>query len=180
MIRRAISLSVTNITLLIFVFILSSFSGYKPNANDDDLRVFFIARSKNANIVCYDVNLDKKGNIDTDEPLNVYWINKTDHPGERSGLSYIQNKLAYGYSSKSIGKGSFEISLVAFPSRKLILEHDQKGHYRGRMMIDGKQALLNRIYVQAKPDSFLKVAWVDLTGTEIDGGNPLKERIIPD
>lgn len=152
---------------------------YYANANDDDDRVFFIARSKNANIVCYDVNTDKKGNLNEKEPLRVYWINKTDHPGEISELSYIQNKMAYGYSSKALGKGIYEISLVAFPSRKLILERNPKGKYHGRMLIGGQQAVLTKIFVQAKPESFLKVAWIDLSGFGLEGGKPLSERITP-
>lgn len=180
MIRR---LSLKSVTLLIAwgVFIItSSFTTNSSPANDNDKRVFYIARSKNANIVCYDFNLDAKGVLVEKEPLKVYWINQTDHPGERSGLSYIQNKMAYGYSFRYMGKGSYEISLVAFPSRKLWVEKKPTGKgYRGRMIINGRESVLNKIYVQAKPESFLKVAWVELTGTDIESGKVMTERIIP-
>lgn len=181
MLRRSLYSYVTFLSGLVIFAILCSFTIFSENANDDDKRIFFIARSKNANIVCYDLNVDKKGLVVEDKPINVYWINKTDHPGERSGLSYIQNKMAYGYDSRYMGKGSYEISLVAFPGRKLFLEKGTKGEgYYGRMLINGRQAVLSRIFVQAKPESFLKVAWIELTGTDMENGKTLTERIIPE
>lgn len=160
--------------------LLASFIADTSMYLDDNLRMFFIARSKNANIVCYDLNMDKNGIVNPDKPLKVYWINKTDHMGEISDLNYIQNKMAYGYNSKKMGSGVFEISLVAFPTRKVILDRDQKGKYRGRIKINGKPAALSKIFVQAKTDSFMKVSWVELTGINLEDGKTITERIIPD
>lgn len=179
MFRRLISFFVTSGAFFLLGLLSLSFTSSYTGAHDDADRIFFIARSKNANIVCYDLKTDKRGNIDEKEPLKVYWINKTDHPGEVSELSYIQNKMAYGYSSKALGKGIYEISLVAFPSRKLLITRNEKGKYQGRMVIGGQQAVLTKIFVQAKPESFLKVAWIELTGTSLEGGKVLSERIVP-
>lgn len=153
-----------------------SFSGGLPGEGN---RLFIIERSKNANVVCYDVNFDKRNRIDKDRPLRVYWINHTDRPGEISDLNYIQNKFAYGYASRSLPNGVFEVTLVAFPSRKLFIEANAKGNYFGRIMINGRQAILQKIYVQAKPDNSLKVAWVELYGQEVGSGQALTERIYP-
>ncbi|OFY16501.1 MAG: hypothetical protein A2X11_12365 [Bacteroidetes bacterium GWE2_42_24] len=165
---------------MVFALVLTSFMPDNTMLNDDNIRMFFIARSKNANLVCYDLNIDKNGKVNSEEPLKVYWINKTDHMGERSDLNYFQKKMAYGYNSKMTGKGIFEISLVAFQARKVILERDQKGKYRGRIVINGKPAALSKIFVQAKPENSMKVSWVELTGIGLEDGKIVTERIIPD
>ena len=165
------------IGLVSVVYVFSAFG--LPGGSHDDRHLFVIARSKNANIVCYDLNKDAKGLANKERPLRVYWINKTDHPGEESPLNYIQDKFAYGYSSKVLAGGAFEISLVAFPDRKLILEPDGKNGYRARVMISGKPSLLKKIFVQAKPGNSLKVAWVDIYGIDIQTGKSLTERITP-
>lgn len=180
MIRRLHSHMVTKFVAIVFPLFFISFTPETSISVNDNSRMFFIARSKNANIVCYDLNIDKNGKVNPEKPLKVYWVNKTDHMGEISDLSYIQNKMAYGYNSKNLGGGIFEISLVAFPTRKVILDRDQKGKYRGRIVINGEPAVLTKIFVQAKPDSFMKVSWVELTGINLQDGKTITERIIPD
>mgnify|MGYP002346077161 FL=1 len=174
--RRKMKTRVTLTLLFLFIGLYSQLNATFSNSDDSPYRLFHIARSKNANLVCYDVNL-KGNNPDEDSPIHVYWINRTDHPGERSELNYIQRTMAYGYSSKKFSDGSFEVSLVAFPERKLIVIKDGKV-WRSRIIINGKLAWLQKIFVQAKPDSFMKVAWVELTGVDIKTGSALTERII--
>ena len=64
-------------------------------------RLFYIARSLNRNLVCYDANL-KEGKLDLNTPVEVYWLNRTDRPGHTNGLNFIQRKLAYGYRWYSV------------------------------------------------------------------------------
>lgn len=167
---------VTLILLFLFSGLYPQLNATSSTSDDSPYRLFHIARSKNANLVCYDVNLKGKS-PDEDSPIHVYWINRTDHPGERSELNYIQRTMAYGYSSKKLGDGSFEVSLVAFPERKLILLKDGNV-WKSRIVINGKLAWLQKIFVQAKPESFMKVAWIELTGVDIKTGAALTERII--
>jgi len=169
----------TRVTLMLFLLILGQLSWLKATlatSDDSPYRLFHIARSKNANLVCYDINL-KGTSPDEDSPIHVYWINRTDHPGERSELSYIQRTMAYGYSSKKLKDGTFEVSLVAFPERKLVVLKEAN-IWRSRITINGKTAWLQKIYVQAKPESFMKVAWIELTGIDTKTGSTLTERII--
>lgn len=164
---------------LLFLMLVSPNLLRTEGLTGDGNRLFVIERSKNANVVCYDVNLDKRNRIDKERPIKVYWVNHTDRPGEISGLNYIQNKFAYGYASRSLVNGSFEVTLVAFSERKLYIEADAKGIYRGRIMINGKQAILRKIFVQAKPENSLKVAWVELYGQDAGSGQEISERIYP-
>lgn len=148
----------------------------KPDASH---RLFIIARSKNANLICYDLNYISPGKLDPDKPIHVYWLNQTDRPGSTDELSYIQEKLAYGYTSRPLGANRWEVSLVAFPQRKLLLEKTDGGEFRGRITIAGRQAILKKIFVQADPDNSLKVRWVDVFGIDLETGKEVKERIKP-
>ena len=142
-------------------------------------RLFVIARSKNANLICYDLNYIAPGKLNPDKPIHVYWYNQTDKPGTTDELSYIQSKMAYGYTASPAGANKWEISLVAFPQRKLILEKNSDGSFQSRITISGHQAILKKIYVQADPDNSLKVLWVDVYGLDIQTGKEVKERIMP-
>lgn len=148
----------------------------KPEASH---RLFIIARSKNANLICYDLNYISPGKLDPEKPIHVYWLNQTDRPGTTDELSYIQEKLAYGYTSRLLGANRWEVSLVAFPQRKLLLEKTDEGEFRGRITIGGRQAVLKKIFVQADPDNSLKVRWVDVFGIDMETGKEVKERIKP-
>lgn len=162
--------------VFIHVIALTCVSGDLPK----DWRLFVIERSKNANQICYDLNFDSRGNLDADKPLKVYWYNKTDRPGAINNLSRIQEKYAYGYSSRPIGDGNYEITLVAFPKRKINLVKDSKGKYQAIILIGGKKARLTKIFVQSKAKNYNKVMWVDLYGISLNDGKQVSERIFSD
>ena len=87
------------IALLLLAF---SF-GMKAAEPEDNLyltpqRLFHISRSINKNLVCYDANLTN-GKLDTEKPLNVYWVNREERTGEKEGLNFSQRKRAYGYKA---------------------------------------------------------------------------------
>ncbi|HNQ59696.1 MAG TPA: DUF4833 domain-containing protein [Bacteroidales bacterium] len=174
--RFSRSFGVRSVFSLVFIHlcVFVSLGGDLPTVN----RVFVIERSKNANQVCYDLNIDSRGNLNADKPLKVYWLNRTDRPGAMDNLSLIQAKYAYGYSSKSLGNGDYEITLVAFPERKLRLEKGSDGRYRAIISIAGVRAQLTRIFVQSEPGNYTKVAWVDLYGISLNSGKEVSERII--
>ncbi len=165
-------------TVTLFVFSLLTESYAVTPISGAEQRVFHIERSKNKNIVCYDANILATRKLNTEKPVHIYWINQTDHPGEKSDLNYVQNKLAYGYSHSKNSDGSVEISLMAFPDRKLNLSVDNRGVARGKMLISGKPAYLSKIYVQADPSNSLRVLYVDLFGIDVSTGTQVTERIV--
>ncbi len=138
-------------------------------------RLFHIARSLNANLVCYDANL-RSGSLDEDEPLTVYWLNRSDNPGYTNGLSLIQKKLAYGYKVVEKGADSCRVTLSAYPSRAItICPHE--GGYAGFISINGSKARLTSLYVQLKPNSSIKVDYVELIGISVSTGEEVREKI---
>lgn len=168
--------------VLLLVALPLIMSGLAPFSvhNGTQQRIFHIERSKNKNIVCYDANILVTRKLNQEDPIHAYWINQTDHPGERSDLSFIQNKMAYGYSYSKNADGSIEVSLVPLPARKLTVFVDAKGQVHGKIMISGKASYISKIYVQADPSNSLKVQYVDIFGTEIATGKAITERILND
>ena len=139
-----------------------------------DNRLFHIDRSKNSNIVCYDVNItDNK--IDKAKPLNVYWANSED-VGHRKELTFIQNKLAYGYKTVSKNESYIEISLNAFPD-KIIRIEQYNDMFRPTTSINNHIALLKKIYVKADTANSLKVEYIEITGEIIESGEIVSEKI---
>ncbi len=138
-------------------------------------RLFYIARSANKNLVCYDANL-VNGKLNTEKPLKVYWVNREERPGETNGLSYIQRKLAYGYKLVSNNQGQCICTLTAYPDRKLTIT--QKGsECICTVLINNQQAILKSLYVKASPKNPLSVEYVELRGVSVDTREPLTERV---
>ena len=71
-------------------------SGVDDNTYPTKERLFYISRSLNRNLVCYDAHL-VDGVLDTEDPLNIYWLNREENPGKTNGLNYFQKKIPLAY-----------------------------------------------------------------------------------
>ncbi len=138
-------------------------------------RLFHISRSLNKNLVCYDANI-KNGRLDTKSPINVYWVNREEHPGERGSLSFIQKKMAYGYKVVSHGADYSEVTLTAHMGKTLKICM-LGGKYVCTTIIDGKAAILQSLYVQSHHSNPLSVDYVELRGITVDTGAPVSEKV---
>ena len=139
-------------------------------------RLFYLQRNLNENTVVYDLKFSSNGQVDTREPLDVYYIRYA-LDGKPAGLKWIERKMAYGYSSEHQGDGVFEVELIAYPDRKIEVKK-QKGRYRALMQIAGRQAELTHIYVYDDESGLLpKVQYVDIYGKDATTGQELYERI---
>ncbi|MDL2255870.1 DUF4833 domain-containing protein [Parabacteroides sp. OttesenSCG-928-G06] len=149
----------------------------QDNLYPTENRLFHIERSKNKNLVCYDANL-KEGRLDTKKPLEIYWIDREDSPGKRKDLTAIQRRMAYGYKLISSGDDKAEITLTAYSGRTLTIQKKDK-MYVCTMQINDRPAILQSLYVQAKPNNSLSVEYVELRGIDAETGAPLTERVLP-
>jgi hypothetical protein len=152
-----------------------------PAAADDVTyeKLFFIQRSKNANEVHYDARVAKSGQLDEDEPVVGYWINKAEGGG-RSSLTFLE-KAAYGYDVEPASGGTYALSLEAFEDRPLTLRKDAKGAWRVAMKVAGKDAYLQKLYVATDESGFVpSVLHVDVFAVGTADGKPLQERLKKD
>lgn len=141
-------------------------------------RLFYLQRNLNANTVVYDLNFDSPGKLNPKKPIDVYWL-RYEEGGKRAELSWLQRKFGFGYSARRVkGRpGVFEVELVAYDGRKLLLKPKADGRYAAFLPIAGKPAELTHIYVYADESGWWPdVKYVDLFGREAETGRPLRER----
>lgn len=139
-------------------------------------RLFQIDRSKNRNIVCYDVNL-KNDRLNLEHPLEVYWI-RHEEGGVRKDLSFLQRKLAYGYKVVDRGQNEATVKLIAYDRQNLRI-CKLGTQWVALTTIKGQECILSAIYVKAKSTNSLSVEYVELRGKSVTGGMMVFERIFP-
>jgi len=164
--------------IIILLLIMTSFLPCFPLAASQDKaeHLFFIERSKNRNIVQYDVRLTGNGDLLDPNPVTAYWILQD---GRREELNPVEKELAYGIvSQEKIEKNKFKIFLAAFKNREIIVEKI-KGSFRAVVSINGKESILRKVYVESK-EGWIgqpQVLYVDLFGGVIRRNLLARERI---
>ncbi len=140
------------------------------------LNLFVIERSKNRNIVRYDLVLDKSGSYDVRRPLDVYWSMLAED-GRREELSALERQ-AYGYELLPNAKPSeLGVRLVALKSRPLMVR-GSKGSYRAELSIQGVPAYLESVFVATREGPILPtVLYIELRGRSLRDRRALSERI---
>ena len=140
--------------------------------------LFKIERSKNKNIVQYDICVSENGDAPDSKPVRAYWILVN---GQKEDLNAIQKRLAYGITSQEkLGENKYRIIVVALKDRKILIEKSAEG-YRATALISGKESILEKVYVKSEERmlGLPKVHYVDLFGRAVQTDASVKERIIP-
>lgn len=141
--------------------------------------LFVIARSMNANVVHYEAQLDAAGKLDGERPLTAYWVMHAED-GHREDLSWFERQFAYGWSIVSrVEPYRVELRLTAFPQRSVMLRVDAAGGVRAELQIADRSAALRKIFVQLADGGGPTVRYIDLFGTDLASGKPLRERLEP-
>ncbi|MFB3885833.1 MAG: DUF4833 domain-containing protein [Thermodesulfobacteriota bacterium] len=166
--------------VLIFVWLISAFVfSFTAALSSSELdHLFFVERSKNKNLVQYDVRLTGNDDILDSNPLSVYWVLES---GKQRDLNVIQRKFAYGvHSCEKLAKNKFKVVLVALKEREIIVEKIE-GSFRAIMVINGKPSVLERVYVESRERAMglPRVLYIDLFGRIKETGLPINERIVP-
>ncbi|MCD8193699.1 MAG: DUF4833 domain-containing protein [Tannerellaceae bacterium] len=167
----------SKIVLLLLAFFLSYPLFSQEKAETSPNRLFHIERSKNRNLVCYDINLGEDGLLNLKQPLEVYWVNREERPGEVKGLSGIERRFAYGYKVIRTGDQTCQVTLSAYPGRELTI-YREGDNYLCTIQIDGQPAILQKLYVKAKESNSLTVEYVELTGISQTTGREVTERVV--
>jgi len=162
--------------------IVPKYSGFPTPVLEKNM-LFYLQRTVDYNTVIYELNYDKTGKINSEAPLKAYWIDYEDG-GKISQLTYVQNKLAYGIESRLIDKAKemFIISLVSYKKKTFTLrKHDQKGTHHVFAKLNGKEVILQKIFVNITGGTYLKpkVKDISLTGIDIISGEEIVEIVIP-
>jgi hypothetical protein len=177
-IRPGISLSIS-----IFFVILASATivyGSQPLCECLETRhLFKIERSKNANIVQYDVQLTPDGKLYQQEPVIAYWIRVVEDGRERE-LTFFQRKWYYGFKTKYDAMSNSAIVEMMAGSGREIKVYEVGGVYRGEIRVGTQPAFLEKIFVTSiKSGLYRKVTSIELYGKDTKTGVDCYEKIKP-
>jgi hypothetical protein len=139
--------------------------------------LFFIERSKNKNLVQYDVRLTENRDLPNSRPVNAYWVLEN---GRHEELNPIEKKYAYGIvRQEKLAKDRFKIILAAFKGLEIFIER-LSDSYKAVVSISGRESILQNIYIKSdETKAPPRVLYVDLFGRTKATGLPIKERITP-
>lgn len=143
-------------------------------------KLFYIQRDPNTNTLIYELNTNKAGELDKDNPVHVYWIRYADK-GQKEELNYIQRKFAYGITAKQTKADEYDLRFVSYKKLPLSLGKGTDGKYHIYATIEKKQAILNRIFVRIEGGSFWlpNIVYAELKGTDPATGKEMMERFKP-
>jgi len=142
--------------------------------NTDHL--FFIERSKNKNLVQYDVCLKDGTELIDQSPVKAYWVLEN---GETKTLNALESQLAYGVrSQRRLGTNRYLINLAAVKAKDIIVER-VGDDYKAILLIDGEQSYLEKVYVESEErwSGLPKVHYVDVFGSTVQTNTAVKERL---
>ncbi len=142
--------------------------------------LFVLARSTNANVVHYDAQLTANGELDSQEPVIAYWVMLAED-GRREGLSWLERQKAYGFTvARDPAGNGYTLTIAALPDRKMTVSKTG-GAARAELVIDGHQAAVEKVFVEASSGMFgPKVKYVELSGKDVETGQELTEKILPE
>ena len=145
------------------------------------VRLFYIQRSSNSNVVVYDANLVNK-KYETEKPIRSYWLRMSEK-GQKESLSFIQRTLAYGYENEPIPNepNNVDITMVSYKKRRIKLSFDAAGNPVALFQIAGKTSHLQRVWVQIEETGNLipRILYVELFGRDPKTGADVYERFKP-
>ena len=150
-----------------------------------DIPLFIIQRSKNTNEVQYQLRVDDRCHIASEQPVSAFWKLLEAHPEKTASLS-VFDQLAYGVVQQTVADNWVSFSLKALEQKRL-KAHASATPQAGTCAaivhtdINGHVATLERIYVQTE-EGFLKpkVVYIDLFGKSTEATpTPVQERITP-
>ncbi|AMJ66713.1 DUF4833 domain-containing protein [Hymenobacter sp. PAMC 26628] len=117
-------------------------------------QLFYLQREPNTNTVIYQLNVNNAGQLDEDEPINVFWIRYTED-GKRKDLNFIQRRFAYGLSAKRMGPNKFELKFAAYDKVPFyLMKSSVDNAYHVFTVVANKQIALTRVYLHIEGGTF--------------------------
>lgn len=163
--------------IVAFALITTANAAYAPAQRS--VRLFYIEKSTNKNIVCYDANINADGTINEKAPVTAYWL-MNEEDGRRENLSWIERKKAFGFSFEKNADGEFVITPNADEDWKLKLSAEN-GEPKAELPINGKPSIVHKVFLQVDQGMLLpSVKAVELFGKCPKSGSAMYEKKIID
>lgn len=152
-----------------------------PVPPKSDKMLFYLQRSHNKNTVIYDLNITSNGKLNTDEPVNAYWI-RFEEGGQKAELTFLQQR-AFGVSCKIIDKAkeSYKLNFNKFNKRDIYLIKTSAGNFKAFVNINNELAELENVYIKSENNSLgipLKFKYIDFYGFSVKNRKKVTERLL--
>jgi hypothetical protein len=145
-----------------------------PKPSDPNM-LFYIQRSMNANTVVYAANFRADGTLDPRKPVEAFW-RRFNTTGERKALGFMEDRLAYGVRAKRIGDGEFEIRLVAYPERTMVVRQAGRDAVTVEMRIGAHVVRPVYAYVEVDEGGLIpSVTGLKFFGEDVSNGKAVIE-----
>lgn len=168
-----------SLVIILLLLTLSLFPQSIFAASEDKIsHLFFIERSKNKNLVQYDIRLPDNSDLPDSRPVNVYWILEN---GRHEELNPIEKEYAYGIArQEKLDQDKFRVILAGLKGLEIIVER-MNDSFKAMVSIKGRESILEKIYIKSeeKSSGLPKILYIDLFGRIKETGLPIKERIAP-
>jgi hypothetical protein len=168
-----------SLVIIFLLVILSLFPQSIFAASDGKVNhLFFIERSKNKNLVQYDIRLTENSDLPNLSPVNVYWVLES---GRHEELNRIEREYAYGIARQErLDENKYKIILAGLKRVEIIVER-MNDSFKAMVSIRGRESILEKIYIKSeeKRTGLPKVLYIDLFGRTRETGFPIRERIAP-
>ena len=165
--------------MILLLAVLSLFPQSILAAPEDKVsHLFFIERSKNKNLVQYDVHLTKNSDLPDLRPVDVYWILEN---GRHEELNLIEREYAYGIvRQERLDQNKVKVILAGLKGLEIIVER-MNDSFKAMVSIKGTESILEKIYIKSEEKSMgrPKILYIDLFGRSKETGFPIRERISP-
>ncbi len=152
--------------------------GHYPVPPHSPELLFYMQRNLNENTIVYEVNRNNTGFVNLELPMVAHWIQYS-WGGKIKGLNYIQNKLAFGYTSDPISNELIQFNFVSYKDRNFyIVKAEKSDNYFVSCVINDRKCKLRNIYVYAHElGVFPDVKFIELYGEELKTGTSVFEKI---
>ena len=144
-------------------------------------QLFYLQRDPNTNTVIYQLNVDRAGHLNEDEPVNVFWLRYDEH-GERKELNFIQRKFAYGLTAEKLATDKYELKFAAYGKvRFYLLRSPTDKAFHVYTTLGGKQLQLERVFLRIEGGTFWvpNVQYIEFKGLNTATRQPAVERVLP-
>jgi hypothetical protein len=142
-------------------------------------QLFYLQRDPNTNTIIYQLNVNRAGQVEEDEPINVFWL-RYDEQGQRKDLNYIQRKFAYGLSAEKLAPEKYQLKFAAYnkvPFYLMRWSADRAFHVF--TVISNRQIVLSRVYLRIEGGTFWvpNVRYIEFKGWDAATRAPVVTRI---
>ncbi|AMR25933.1 CDP-alcohol phosphatidyltransferase [Hymenobacter psoromatis] len=142
-------------------------------------QLFYLQRDPNTNTIIYQLNVNSAGQLDEDEPINIFWL-RYEEQGQRKDLNFIQRRFAYGLSARKIAPGKYALKFAAYGKVPFVLmKSGFDNAFHVYATVANKQIQLERVYLRIEGGTFWvpNVRYIELTGRDAASQKPVVERI---